>query len=741
MSHFAESTLRFFLEEAAEHLAVLESALLRLEKEPGDLAAIIEELFRAAHTLKGSAALVKLNDISRVAHRLEDALEAARDGKHRAVDLPEQIAAMLFALDRLRDLVRLAAEGREAPADLHRQVEARFQGIRGPDEPRAPAAETLEAVVPGVVKVGADKLEALMSLLGEATVAKTHLVDQLAAMRDLREEIQFSGKRLLREVGNFSERYAYALPEQARQADTLISEFQELEFDRYDELNLFSRKLQEITSDINEALGATRSFFAAFAEKVEEFDRLLGDMKERVSEARMVRIGILFQRFSRTVRELSRDSGKVLELRIAGEETLIDRVVFDGLYEPLLHILRNAVAHGLESPAERLAAGKPETGTLRLSARRLGGSVAVEVSDDGRGIQLERVRRRAEEKGFLAPGAAISERELMQMIFRHGFSTAEGADKTSGRGVGMNVVMDRLAALNGTIDIRTEAGRGTTLVLSLPQSLAIVNVIEFRVAGQLFVIPANLVSEILDLPSAEFQGGALVHRGAPVELIDLKQLFQLPGEAPRPRFAILTQSAGKAAALLVDAVLGQEDTLIRPFGAFVREIPHLSGTSLAGNGSLRLVLNPARLLSQPLAAPQAIAVAPAGPVCERAQVLVVDDSLSVRKYAGMMLAANGFAVLTASHGLEALEILDAQPVDFILTDLEMPVMHGYELLRELGRRGVLGTTPVAVLSSRAGRQHQDKALSLGACAYLVKPFDENALVGLIRERLAQKQPA
>ena len=771
MGTLPHGAITFFFEEADEHFTALEMGLLRIEQSPEAVAEVIDEMFRAAHTLKGSAGLVKLTTISQIGHRLEDCMEAIRDGK--VTVSRQRIDFMLFALDRIRELTRLAMAGEAEPEGVISQVDSLLAAIDQTPE-SAPAAETpggkpvppppveerradqpgfagLERrTVPreeppggapaGVIRLGTDKLESMMNLLGEITVAKTHLVNQLTVMQRMKEEIEFAGQRLLREVGSFADRYAYAMPERIVADDSLVHDFDELEFDRYDELNLFSRKLQEITSDIGEGLRGLSGFLGGFTGEVEGLDRMVVNMKERLSDARTVRVESLFQRFTRTIRELSRESGKPLQLLVFGGDTAIDRVVFDGLYDPLLHIVRNCVAHGFEPAEERLRRGKPEVGSIWMSARRKGNTIEIEIKDDGRGIQLDKVRRRAVEKGFIAADGTIDDSELMQMIFRPGFSTAETADATSGRGVGMNVVMDRLSALNGTINILSDPGHGTSIRLTLPLSLIIINVIQFRCGNQPFVIPTNLVEEIVLLPFAEDPPTELSHRELTIPVIHLQNVFRLPPATAEPgqlqqRFAIVVQASGRNLALLVDAIISQEDTVIKPFGPFLQGMPHLAGSSIAGDGSLRLVVNPARLLDQEtLSATDAAPVA-APSMDEALRILVVDDSLSVRKFASMVLRAHGFEVVTATQGLEALAELEKIPVDLILTDLEMPVMHGYELLGELGRRNLLESIPTLVLSSRAGQAHRDKAMALGARDYLVKPFEEENLVATVRRHL------
>lgn len=778
MANLQDSVFSFFVEEAAEHISVLEAGLLEIEKTGSVESEDMEPLFRAAHTLKGSANLIKLSSVGSIAHRMEDLFEAVRDGKMLVTS--QHADALLFALDQIRGLIQAKADGKDEPKaavpsalkrldDAEKAPSAKKPAAKKKVAPKKKAASKKKAA-PGPreqtpeeikssyageerrglgrrveesaagIRVGAGKIEDLMGLVGEVTVVKNHLVDQVQLVERMREEIEFVGQRLLREVTQFADRYDYTMPTQAeQQKQTEIGDFQELEFDRYDDLNLFSRKLREITNDVSEGLRGLNDFFVDFGRDVSSLDRMTDDIKERISEVRTVPASTLFQRFNRSVRDMARELEREVELHIAGGETLIDRVVYDGLFDPLLHIVRNSFAHGIEPAAEREKAGKPARATIRLTAERRGNTVEISVSDDGRGIDLVRVRKRAIEKGFITTDDRMTERELVQMIFRPGFSTTAEADATSGRGVGMNVVMDRLGSLNGTIEVDTRKGQGSTFRLRLPLSLVIVNVLRFEVAGQLFVIPSALVEEIQDLEYEQTRRKKGELKEEPPEQVDLHELFNLPRGAEPPSHGVLTQSEGVPILLLVDQVLGQEDTVIKPFGSFLRDLPFFSGSSLAGDGSMRLVINPARMKHREEqmsdAAIDRLSVQTAPVREERPRVLIVDDSLSVRKYASMLLAGKGLEILTAADGMEALTMLENETVDSIITDLEMPHMHGYELLAELQRRPDW-QVPVAVLSSRAGEQHQQKALGLGATDYLVKPFEEEGMMEVIRKHLA-----
>ena len=773
MGNLQDSVFSFFIEEAAEHISVLEAGLLEMEIHGSAGSEDMESLFRAAHTLKGSASLVKVTSVATIAHRMEDLFEAVRDGKLQVN--PMQIDALLFSLDQIQNLIRHRVEGLDEPADAVEQALQRLDAAENfigemPEKPKSTRREgqalkaallesnddpdnldKLGSINPerrglgrrveestAGIRVGVEKIESLMGLVGEVTVIKNHLVDQFDQVERMREEIEFVGQRLLREVTQFSDRYDYTLPTQAElQNQTGIGDFQELEFDRYDDLNLFSRKLREITNDVGEGLRGLSDFFNAFGRDVASLDRMTDEIKERISEVRTVPAGTLFQRFNRSVRDMARGLGMDVELFVLGGDTRIDRVVYDGLFDPLLHIVRNSFAHGIESASERKKLGKSETASIWLTAERRGNTVEISVKDDGRGIDLVGVRKRAIEKGFITTEDRLSERELIQMIFRPGFSTTAEADATSGRGVGMNVVMDRLAALNGTIDVETVRGEGSTFRLRLPLSLVIVNIIRFEVAGQMFVLPSALVNEIQDLEFEQRKRLKGENTEEPPEQIDLRELFNLAQGDEPAGYGILTQSEGVPILLLVDKVLGQEDTVIKPFGSFLRELPYFSGTSLAGDGSMRLVINPARMKYRKTEGRDLPTATHSAPLQNQDApvVLIVDDSLSVRKYASMLLAGKGLKILTAADGVEALALLENETVDSIITDLEMPQMHGYELLAELQRRPDW-QVPIAVLSSRAGDQHQQKAISLGATDYLIKPFEEENLLEVIRKHLA-----
>ncbi|MGC9519481.1 MAG: hybrid sensor histidine kinase/response regulator [Desulfuromonadaceae bacterium] len=744
----------YFFDEAQEHLTLLETGLLRLEAE--DVHApdpeLIDALFRSAHTLKGASALLKYTAISDIAHEFEELLEQIRD-KRIILNVP-LTDAMLGGIDAMRTLVHsvdrqeYAATAAQAGENFSRMVHQALQEDPASSKSDGTAVQQSPPSADqgrSTVKVDLNQIDTLMNLLGEITVNKSHMLDQMNHTETMKEEIDFARDRLLREVRVFSDRHEYSIfrgeenPE-AKKAALPIADFDELEFDRYDELNLFSRKLQEISNDINEALADIRGYLNNLSIDIEAMDRMTVEMKERISGMRTLPVEHLYHRFKRTFRNLIRaEDGISAALVFEGGDTRIGRTVIDGLFEPVVHLLRNCLAHGIEPENERRSAGKAPEGTIKIRTQRRGNSALISISDDGRGIQMEKVRQKALELGWIEPDQHLDRREILDLIFHPGFSTRTGADELSGRGVGMDVVLESISALNGSVDVVSEEGKGTTINLQIPLSLVIINVVQFRIGQQLFVLPTALIEEIQDYRDLEVVEGHVLRQNERYRIVNLNTSFSIPEIDASRRCVLFVKTMGTRIGLGVEEVINQEDTVIRPFGPLLESMRCFSGTSVSGGGDIRLVVNPSRLsdtvnpvVSEQIS-PDDILESSSSEPDKKLRVMVVDDSLSVRKYASMILEGSGVEVLNAVNGQDALERLDTDEVDIIFTDLEMPVMHGYELLGELKRRESLSSIPVVVITSRAGEQHRQKALNAGASGYLIKPFDEQTLLEKLRE--------
>jgi chemosensory pili system protein ChpA (sensor histidine kinase/response regulator) len=604
------------------------------------------------------------------------------------------------------------------------------------------------------IRVNVERLDNLMNLVGEMVVNRNRLARQVDLIKTLREELAFSQGRLLHEVKNFEEKYEYTLNYGAPQPSVPVAQdFFELEFDRYDDFNLLSRKLTEISNDTNEIMTELAGFFDSFELDTARISTITTNLQDEITLARMVEVDRLFMLFHRPVRDLAMAESKQVNMVVTGGETKVDKTVFEIISDPLMHMVRNAVSHGIESPEERKKLGKDPSGALILSARHEGNNIVIEVQDDGRGMDPAVLRKTAVDKGFLtgAEAQSLSDIEALNLIFRPGFSTAPTVGKVSGRGVGMDVVSTHLAKINGRIEIRTDKGVGTKFTIRLPLTLAIAQALVVKFKDQEMAIPMTLVEETTRYSFKEIQraaGEEMVNlRGALVRLLRLNDVlgqekFPKKDETYRHPTLILGM-AEKRLALMVEDILGREEIVVKSLGDFLKPVKLFSGATISGEGNVRLILNVAALFGEEkgLQARASFVTgkeAPAAPeeLTRKPRVLVVDDSISIRKYVQRFLDRSGYEVEVAADGMQALDIMGKAKFDAVITDLEMPVMHGYDLMAEMKRNQPLMNVPVIVLTSRAGDKHRQKALEMGAQDYLVKPFEEQEMIAALKRLLS-----
>ena len=851
--------IEFFLVEAGEHLQNLNSGLLALEKTPDDRA-VIDELFRAAHTLKGSAAMMGFQGVSDVAHKSEDMLGLFRSGS-----IPITRDTLNFLFDSV-DAVKLMVDGIAAkkPEDLlivetigqsfktivdtmrggaasappKEQKEKKAEPVPAAAPPAAakpapekvaakpvslpskeelddawdkafaeegaesatvaPAESTTPATPPspaadgptaslkeeievakraGVVekrgfgrrasdapdiekqfiRVNIERLDNLMNLVGEMVVNRNKLTRQVDLLKGLRDELAFSQNRLLHEIRNFEEKYEYTLNFQQTpqpQAEERLAgpsgDFFELEFDRYDDFNLLSRKLTEITNDTNEVMTELSGFFDTFELDTARISTITSNLQDEVTMARMVEMDRLFQLFQRPVRDLAHLENKKINLVVTGGETKIDKTIFEIISDPLMHMVRNAISHGIESSDERTRIGKDPAGAMILSARHDGSSIMLQIEDDGKGMDPDQLRHAAIDKGFLSQSEArsLSDAEALNLIFRPGFSTAASIGKVSGRGVGMDVVTTQLAKINGRIEIKTEKGVGTRFIIRLPLTLAIAQALIIRMKEQEVAVPMNLVEETTRFSEKEIQraaGEEMVNlRGSLMRLLRLNAILgagKLPKKEEDYRYpTLILVLAEKRIALMVEDIVGREEIVVKSMGEYLKNVRMFSGATISGEGDVRLILNVAHLFGEETISTKTSYVGTREGLTETAKrkpsVLVVDDSISIRKYVQRFLDRSGYEVETATDGMNALEVMGKLKFDAVITDLEMPVMHGYDLIAEMKRNPVYTGIPIIVLTSRAGEKHRQKALEMGAQDYLVKPFEEQEMIEALKKLLS-----
>ena len=796
---FAESddVLSYFGPEASEHLEAMTAALLALERN-GASDAEVDALFRAVHTLKGAAYVVGCAPIGELTHGLEDLLVAVREDRapltatllevgHGAID------ACRLMLDPggdvSTDLTSLAARLKEritvllteVPAGVSRPAPApapvsvpRAESLAPPpsapaSRPARPARRAAAPVGRQTIRVPLERLDTLMDLVGELVVTRSGLERRLNELDRLADILFSSRARLGQAVADFERRQLEGRQPARRGADerperrdsrlrSVGEQFAELEFDRYDDFTLLARSVAEIASDIAEVQAEIGTLGRTVRDDLSLVHRLTGEVRVGLGRARLVPIGTLYNRFVRQGQEAARAVGKSLRVETSGESVELDASIIELIVDPLLHLVQNAVVHGLESPAERRQLGKPTAGTVKLAASHRGAFVVLDVVDDGRGIDAERLRQRAVAQGFLDADAAadLSDREALDLIFRPGFSTADEVTTSAGRGVGMDVVRTNVGRLNGEIDVETERGAGTRFTLRLPLTVLVTEALLVRVGTEVLALPLNAVQIIATLGADALQTGSEGHtalvEGRWLPLLQLDRALGLPATPAGPRLTVLAvRGGGGLFACAVGQALHKEEIVVKPLGAFLDGIGPYSGATVSADGRVTLLLDPARLGEiAMLARSGADAGLPASPgrsgaltepgrrlahgsggADRRPRVLLVDDSLSVRKFVGQMLDKAGFDVTTANDGAEALTRLGERAFDVMVTDLEMPRLNGYELLEDVRRRASTRDLPVVILTTRSGAKHQSLARQLGVNHYVTKPVSEEEFVRLI----------
>ncbi|MFY9753068.1 MAG: response regulator [Candidatus Acidiferrales bacterium] len=812
-----EEVLEFFIPEAEEHLQAVTECLLALEGNPNP--DDVNRLFRSMHTVKGSAAQVGLHRLSAVAHRVEDLIGRLRDGALQPnaefVDICLQSVDVLkkFLHRQWRDDAEMAATvdplltriAELAPEELEFATESESSAAGGTQEPAAKAqAATVSARPRGAqplpqaksVRISLERLDRMMNAVGELVINRTRMVGRLTELSKLVEVLTFSKLRLGSKVSDFQEKHEFSRLRTSLfpgshppQMDTFrghvtsmpeltsdgLLEFSDLEMDRYDDFNILSRSLTEISADVTEVLTQLEGFMGRVDSDIDEFTKLAHHLQDEITAARMVPIGNLYTRLSRTVRDAAQASGKPVELVLEGAETELDNNIIQHISDPLIHLVRNAVAHGVESSAARRQAGKAEKGRVSVRAYHRGNHIFIEVEDDGRGVDYERVRQELIETGAMSPVAAaeLSERELREFLFRPGFTTASSMTELAGRGVGLDVVRANVHALNGEIEVRSEAGHGACFTVMVPLTLIISQALFVRCGAATFAFPLSVVEEIRRLRPDEIEdvGGKLFTRvrGAVTEIARLDLNLALPPLEPLNGYfhMVIVKVAGKHVGVVVEEVLGKDEIVIKNLGDYLRRVKLFPGTTIAPDGSLILLIDLNRLVSSenaerhalPASSPAARVFAPgaeavaAGSIPAEAVdkiedervVVVADDSISVRKFVGRMLEKAGYRVKLASDGLEAAEIVAQSGCHLVITDLEMPRMNGYELMAHLRQTQAARRIPVLVVTSRAGAKHRDRAMKEGASAFLTKPVQEDQLVAtvesLIGSETAQGRPA
>lgn len=767
--------LSYFVPEAQEHLEALEAYLLKLEKDPHN-PELIHQLFRIAHTLKGSAFTVGFTPIGDLVHYVEDLMGALREGTTKLA--PGTTDSILKSVDVVRLLMR-------RDASILPQIRSRFSAVVGelqrlsdgsgaviaakatpiatpptrPVQEAAPreGAQGEEAATgqgSDVIRVNRERLEKLLNLVGELVIGRGRLEQRLLALETLANQVQAFKGKMVDTVRGFEEKHAFTLPSQsaspaaAGPAIPGLQDFGSLEFDKYDDFNILARRISEVTADVTESMSQLSSSIRNAREDMSQLHHLTLSMRDEIARARMVAIGTPFTRFRRAVREMARATGKEVTLITSGEQTEVDTNIVERLVDPLIHLVRNAVYHGIEPTGTRIAACKPAVGTVYLHAAHRGNAITIEVEDDGAGIDPEKLKAKAVSKGLITQQAAkaMTEAEAMKLIFLPGFSTAESIGDQAGRGVGLDAVKKTIESMNGFIDIETAKGIGTKFTLNLPLTLLIATALLVRVGSLRYAIPLQSVREVT-LPGANalqrIASQMVLQMGE--EAVPVQPLTQvltgMPADLPGASPIVLVRGAKGPVGLAVDELLGRQEIVVKPLGALkILERSYFSGATIDPEGRVVLVVDVTRIgasASTSVALEEgsagSIETGPTIPALETQTatgpaVLLVDDSLSIRKFVARMLESAGYTVDTAVDGEEGVRKASANAYRMIITDLEMPKLNGYEVIQALRARPQTQTVPIVVMTTRAGDKHKQLALNIGASGYIAKPVEERALI-------------
>ena len=742
-----------FAQEAGELLDAMDRHALDLEH-GAPAGPAIRELFRAWHTLKGSANTVGLTGIGAAAHRAEDELEGWDPA---AIDVHAASTALL----RVQRALRQALDGGAMPdpewvvGELARARRARpaTTTIHRPDtEVLAPAAS--EAHDPRrSLRVASDQLDRLMRMAGELVITRSRLSARLTGLGETQRELNASRGRLLATVDGFRARNEFAGLDGGRariavrngRGGRVEDLFSDLELDRYEDIHVLSRSLSEITGDIGELQGQIQRAIGDIGEDAESLGRAVGGIQGEITRARMVPLEALFARLHLAVQDAAERGGMAVRVDLAGGATALDKAIVDGIHGPLTHLVRNAVAHGIEAAEDRILAGKAPDGRIAIAAHQEGGQIVITVADDGRGLDLAKLRERGVRMGLVDPATPLDAEAVVQLVFAPGLSTNERADEVSGRGFGCDVARAEVQRLGGTVTVASRAGSGTTFTVILPLTLSISRALLVRAGEGRFAVPMNFVERIIDLEQARISLSGGVRRVAQgdgeIRLVDLAAALALREDDGTALGAALVVRLGEQRwAVRVDGLLRQEDVVVSSLGELLAGHPLFAGVTFAGGAGLVPIVDLPGLLAPGVAPRQAAPRAPvpkALPAPGLRKVLFVDDSLSVRKVAELHLRALGVEPILAVDGEDALAKLRQEPVAMVFTDLEMPRMHGYDLLRELRFIPAHKDLPVVVVTSRAGDKHRALADQLGASGYLTKPFTPEQL----RDALVRWVPA
>lgn len=774
------------MENTARFLNVLDSEVQAVTQMTPSKKDAIKEIRRSVHTVKGAAGMVKLSEISRWAHTIEDLLDWLYE---EAEEIDRPIIEVLY---EATDLLRLyLTNPQQVDTDKQNTIRQKFQEISSgalldPTETTEEDASAIEKdagiekrsveifdqtaervdledysqtaaatdIAHGqTLRVQTEKVDDLVNLAGELSIALSGCEQKMELFTKSLSELEFSRDRLrtiardletdydVKAIQGLGTTFASSITKGGNVFQTgVFDEFDSLELDRYSEFNLMIRSLAEAVVDMGSINTGMLTIYSELDGFLNRQRILLSELQNNMMLIRMTPMSSISNRMRQTVREVSRDLKKQVKLIIEGEEIELDRQIWDKISDPLMHILRNSIDHGIESQAKRQDLGKPVAGTIKIWAAREGSQVVIRIADDGRGIDYDTIREKVREFGLKDNVDEMTDGQLALMIFQPGFSTSENVTQFSGRGVGLDVVKDNIESLKGSVSVQSVKNQGVQIALRIPLTLAAADALLFSLDKQPYAIPLNDVREIYRVSPGSItddREGKVTIDGEVLPLFNLGKILhndQTPdgdSHAADTTIVFILEINGRRVTVAIENMIGKREIVIKSLGSHLKHVKGISGATILGDGSVVPILN----IEELIGTGAVITDGSEGdfkPITgKQLEILIVDDSVSVRQVVARLIESQGWKTQTAKDGVEALEkIRESQP-DLIVLDIEMPRMNGYEFLNAMNVQPRFKNTPVVMLTSRATSKHREKAISLGARGFVVKPYKDEEFIDIV----------
>ncbi|MGA7750640.1 MAG: response regulator, partial [Gallionella sp.] len=738
-----EQLLPVFLEEADELGPKIGEELRAWRESPLDEQQV-QSLKRLLHTMKGSSRMVGAMRIGEIAHEMEDRVAAAHQREEAGYwDTLEsdfdRITALLEELRGGKPVVDVKQVPTPVPTPNRRAADQPAGVERRADRRGEPGA-----ALGNMLRVRSDVVDRLVNEAGEISVVRSRMETEMRVFKEGLLELTASVARLRQQLREVEIQAESQMQARVSLAKDNAEQFDPLEFDRFTRLQELTRFMNESVHDVQTVQQSMLKHLDETAAAMLAQGRLSRELQQGLMNVRMVSFNSITDRLYRIVRQTGKELNKRANLELQGTNVELDRSVLERMIAPFEHLLRNSIVHGLESDQLRARSGKLPIGEIRLSVRQESNEVVFEFSDDGAGLNFTKLREKAIANGTLQADEEVSEDQLAQLIFTPGLSTATEITEIAGRGVGMDVVRSEISALGGRIDVSSKSGQGTRFVIHLPLTLAVTQILMVRAGETTYAIPSSMIEQVRQVKSADMDA---LHRERQIEWQGNKYpLHYLPHmlgnmdvvQENLPRNPILLLRSGEQRiALHVDELLGNQEVMVKNIGPQLARLSGIAGATVLGNGSVLLILNPIQLVQRIGVASKPGKEASVKPLSTQPLIMVVDDSLTVRKITSRMLLRAGYQVVTATDGVDALEKLEEFTPKVMLLDIEMPRMDGFALARQLRRDPRTHDLPIIMITSRTADKHREYAMQLGVNTYLGKPYQEDDLLQNIADFVAE----